>query len=69
MGHEWINMKKIKTDCNCGFRELVRKTVFQSSGSNWNLEVFASKERRNRRETFQSNQEESEHTKKAHQLA
>ena len=26
MGHGWINMKKIKTDCNCGFRELVRKT-------------------------------------------
>ena len=57
-------MKKIKTDCNCGFRELVRKTVFQSSRSNWNLEVFAPKERRNRRETFQSNQKEREPTKR-----
>ena len=59
-------MKKIKPDCICGFRELLRKTVFQSSRSNWNLEVFASKERRDRRETFQSNQQEREPTKKAH---
>ena len=27
----WINLKKIKTDCNCGFWKLVNLTVFQSS--------------------------------------
>ena len=29
--HEWTNLKKIETDCNCGLWKLVCLTVFQSS--------------------------------------